>query len=130
MQVRQEDVERPLAGRIEREPEAADDGARVEHERSSILERDLDTRRVAAVAHRLGARRRNRSARSPDLDLHGAAVSATQKNTIAPCEPSAPIIGTALTSTKCSAPLIDRIRWRACPGRFVRSAAVSGCFSI
>src|SRR5947209_15186565 len=109
-------------------PEPAYAGPRVEHERTPVVERHLHTGRVAPVARGLGARRRDRPAGAPHRQLH-ASLSVGQKKTIAPTKPSLPITGIPATSTMCSAPPADRIRYVACAARLRRSAMVTGCLS-
>src|SRR4051812_4398162 len=110
VQVRQEDVQRLLTGAVEREPEAADSGAGVEDERGAVVERDLHARRVAAVVGRLGTGGGDRATRTPDRQLQEPSSCVTQKSTIAPWKPSAPMTGMPLTSTRCSLPVWERIR--------------------
>ena len=67
VQVRQEEVDPPRAAPDEVEPERADAGARVEHERRLAVEHHLDAGRVAAVRERVRPGRRQRAAATPDL---------------------------------------------------------------
>ena len=83
--------------------ERADARAGVEHERGAVGERHLHARRVAAVAHGLRARGRDRPARAPDADLHAASSSAGQKTTIAPA--------VAVGPDEREAAGLDRVRW-------------------
>ena len=61
--------------------------ARVEDERVSAREADLDAGRVAAVADRAGPRCRHRAAAAPDPDPHQASLAgvASQKTEMTPC---------------------------------------------
>src|SRR5207253_2972002 len=71
----QTDVEHAGIPFREPQPELADPGARVEDQRRTVGELDLDTGGVAAVADGCGPRRGERSARTPDTNDHGAAGS-------------------------------------------------------
>src|SRR5580692_9732830 len=51
----------------QRAPELADSGARIEHDEPSIGRAELQTRRIAAVAHRVAPRAGNRSTRAPEM---------------------------------------------------------------
>ena len=68
VRVRQEQVEpeRPLVR--EGQPKLARAGAAVEDEQRAVVGRDLDARRVTAVAQGLGAGRRDGAARAPEAD--------------------------------------------------------------
>src|SRR5512133_349371 len=89
-------------------PKLADSGTSVEDQRGAVGELDLDAGRVAAVAHRGGPRRGQRSPRAPDTNDHGAARS-SQKIDMTPttssgCEKS----GNAVTVILCSRPSSPR----------------------
>src|SRR5262249_27094484 len=72
VQVRDEEVEIDRGVPVLRElnTELAQAGAGVEHEQRVAGRAYLDARRVAAVAHRLQAGRRDRAARAPEADPH------------------------------------------------------------
>ena len=117
---------------VQRQPEAADAGARVEHHDGAVGERDLHARGVAAVARGLGPGRGDRPARPPDLHLHvsGSPSPVVQKIPSAPGKPSVATIGMALTSISRQPPWSTVwIWWRWCAGRPLRSAMVSGSWS-
>src|SRR5947209_13146107 len=69
MAVGEEDVQR-VTDVADREPEVADARAGVEDEHAAVAQGDLDARGIAAVAHGLRTRRRDRSPGPPDLDSH------------------------------------------------------------
>src|SRR5262249_33646259 len=66
----------------ERNSESADAGSGVENEQRAIATAHFHARGVAAVPRGFRARRRQRSARSPKTNVHGAAFC--QKRTTAP----------------------------------------------
>src|SRR6266536_3067907 len=68
----QEEVDSPCTAIEEVEAEAPDPGAGVEHKGGGpVVERDLDARRISAVAEGVWPRRRHRAATTPDRQAHG-----------------------------------------------------------
>ena len=73
---------------VHRRAERPDPGAGVEDEQVAALEADLDARRVAAVANRVGAGRGQGAAAAPDPGFHYRASSdavSCQKTLTTPC---------------------------------------------
>src|SRR4026208_421054 len=66
-----EKVDSPRTAIDEVEAEAPDPGAGVEHKGGPVVERDLDARRISAVAKGVWPRCRHRSATTPDGQAHG-----------------------------------------------------------
>lgn len=67
----EEKVDSPRPAIEEVEAEAPDPGAGVEHKVGPVVERDLDARRISAVANGVWSRCRHRSAATPDRQAHG-----------------------------------------------------------
>ena len=70
VEVREQEMEAAGTARHELATEVADSGACVEHEHRAVVERELQARRVAAVADRFFARCRDRAAAAPDRRAH------------------------------------------------------------
>ena len=126
VEVGQEDVDAVRLGR-EREAEAADAGACVEHHERAVGQRDRHARGVAPVAAGLPPRRRHRPASTPDrhLQVRPPRRRVTRRSP-SPCVPDMVTIGIAVTWISCSRPSRARMRKRPSAGRLRRRATVSG----
>src|SRR4051812_8409496 len=72
MQMGEEEMDTPRAALQEVEPELPDPSPGIEHKDGPVVERDLDTRRVAAVANGVRPRCRHGPTTAPDLQAHGS----------------------------------------------------------
>ena len=121
VQVREHDVELDRQVVLHRDAERPHTGARVEHQRVPALEPDLDTRRVAAVLHRVGAGRRDRTATAPHAGEHqpwSSAAATSQNTATTPCiSPVAPSNGYAVASYMRRTPLYAVAITVWCAGR-------------
>ena len=88
VQVGEQDVQlgRPLG--LHGHAEGSQTGSRVEDERVTARQADLDARRVAAVTDRVGARGGHRPATAPDAGAHqtpSRSPATSQKTATTPC---------------------------------------------
>ena len=100
VEVGEEDVDPPAVA-VEFLAKAADAGACIENEERAVVRADFDAGRVAAVAHSFRAGVGERTARAPQLDLHG---SFQMRATAPSSRPPWPSIGKAVISASCQTP--------------------------